>query len=40
MRKGDKELAYKTYYTVSELYDKQMPYYMLVVINIERERYM
>ena len=37
--KGDKELAYKTYYTVSELYDKQMPYYMLVVINIERERY-
>ena len=39
MRKGDKELAYKTYYTVSELYDKQTPYFMLVVINIERERY-
>ena len=37
--KGDKELAYKTYYTLSELYDKQTPYFMLVVINIERERY-
>ena len=37
--KGDKQLAYKTYYTLSELYDKQTPYFMLVVINIERERY-
>ena len=37
--KGDKELAYKTYYTLSELYDKQTPYFMLVVINIEREKY-
>ena len=37
--KGDKELAYKTYYILSELYDKQTPYFMLVVINIERERY-
>ncbi len=37
--KGDKELAYNTYYTLSELYDKQTPYFMLVVINIERERY-
>jgi tetratricopeptide (TPR) repeat protein len=37
--KGDKELAYKTYYTLSELYDKQTPYFMLVVINIERGKY-
>ena len=37
--KGDKELAYKTYYTLSELYEKQTPYFMLVVINIEREKY-
>ncbi|MEY2963781.1 MAG: hypothetical protein RL754_1042 [Bacteroidota bacterium] len=36
---GDLELAYKTYYETSELYDKQLPYYMLAVISLEREQH-
>jgi len=36
---GRKDAAYNTYFTLSELYDKQTPYYMLAVINIEREKY-
>lgn len=37
--KGDKDLAYTTYDLITELYDKQLPFYMLAVINLERERY-
>lgn len=36
---GRKDDAYNTYFTLSELYDKQTPFYMLAVINIEREKY-
>ena len=34
---GAKDAAYKTYLTLCELYDKQTPFFMLVVINLERE---
>lgn len=34
--KGDRDLAYDTYYTLCELYDKQLPFYMMAVISIER----
>ena len=37
--KGDLNNAYKTYYTISELYDKQTPFYMLAVISLQRENY-
>jgi tetratricopeptide (TPR) repeat protein len=37
--KGDLNHAYETYYTISELYDKQTPFYMLAVISLEREKY-
>ncbi len=37
--KGDLNHAYKTYYTISELYDKQTPFYMLAVISLQRENY-
>lgn len=36
---GRKADAYDTYFTLSELYDKQTPFYMLAVINIEREKH-
>ena len=36
---GRRDQAYKTYFTLTELYDKQTPFYMLVVINLEREMY-
>ena len=36
---GRKSEAYDTYFTLSELYDKQTPFYMLAVINIEREKF-
>jgi tetratricopeptide (TPR) repeat protein len=34
--KGDRDLAYDTYFTLCELYDKQLPFYMMAVISIER----
>jgi tetratricopeptide (TPR) repeat protein len=37
--KGDQKLAYDTYYLLCDLYDKQMPFYMLAVISLERENY-
>ena len=37
--KGDINAAYKSYFTVSELYDKQTPFYMLAVISLQRENY-
>ena len=37
--KGDLKHAYETYYAISELYDKQTPFYMLAVISLEREKY-
>ena len=36
---GDKNGAYKTYFAISELYDKQTPFYMLAVISLEKENY-
>ena len=36
---GDLKNAYETYYAISELYDKQTPFYMLARISIERENY-
>lgn len=36
---GDLKSAYETYYAISELYDKQTPFYMLARISIERENY-
>jgi len=36
---GDLKSAYNTYYAISELYDKQTPFYMLARISIERENY-
>lgn len=36
---GDLKSAYDTYYDISELYDKQTPFYMLARISIERENY-
>tara|TARA_B110000858_G_scaffold80763_1_gene93605 strand:+ start:263 stop:1507 length:1245 start_codon:yes stop_codon:yes gene_type:complete len=36
---GAIDAAYKTYFTLCELYDKQTPFFMLVVINLEREMY-
>jgi len=36
---GAKDAAYKTYFNLCELYDKQTPFFMLVVINLEREMY-
>ena len=36
---GRRDAAYKTYFALTELYDKQTPFYMLVVINLEREKY-
>lgn len=36
---GDLELAYNTYYDISELYDKQLPFYMLAVISLDREQH-
>ncbi|MGB0509263.1 MAG: tetratricopeptide repeat protein, partial [Schleiferiaceae bacterium] len=35
----DLKSAYETYYAISELYDKQTPFYMLAVISLERENY-
>ena len=37
--KGDINAAYKSYFTISELYDKQTPFYMLAVISLQRENY-
>jgi len=37
--KGDQKLAYDTYYILCELYDKQLPFYMMAVISLERENY-
>ena len=37
--KGDQKLAYDTYYILCELYDKQLPFYMMAVISLEREKY-
>ena len=37
--KGDLKHAYETYYAISELYDKQTPFYMLAVISLEQKKY-
>ncbi|MDC1021833.1 hypothetical protein OAQ85_00195 [Schleiferiaceae bacterium] len=37
--KGDLNASYKSYFTLSELYDKQTPFYMLAVISLERENH-
>jgi hypothetical protein len=37
--KGDQKLAYDTYYILCELYDKQLPFYMMAVISLEQENY-
>ena len=37
--KGDQKLAYDTYFILCELYDKQLPFYMMAVISLERENY-
>lgn len=37
--KGDQKLAYDTYNILCELYDKQLPFYMMAVISLERENY-
>ena len=37
--KGDINAAYKSYFTISEHYDKQTPFYMLAVISLQRENY-
>lgn len=36
---GDLKSAYETYYAISELYDKQTPFYMLATISLEQEKY-
>ena len=35
--KGDKNLAYNTYNILCDLYEKQVPFYMMAVISLERE---
>ena len=37
--KGDKTLAYNTYDILCDLYEKQVPFYMMAVISLERENY-
>jgi len=36
---GDLNAAYQTYYSISELHDKQIPFFMLAVISLEGEKY-
>ena len=36
---GDRDGAYETYFAMSELYDKQTPFYMLATISIEKGNY-